>query len=138
MQAREWVICEAMIKFHILTPGVHAVAIATCSSQLALMGILGLMAAHTIHSDFCAHVIAMAIAAFGFRMGTEKCELGLLVMIELRIFPGFNTVAILALRSKLAAMYILNSVAIITSGGQAFVDFSNVTANAGCFGVAAL
>lgn len=78
----------------------------------------------------------MAISTLGFGMSAKQREFGLLRVIELCAFPGFNCVAILALGAKFAAMHILQGVAIVAGGGQAFVNFADMAGKAGCLGVA--
>jgi hypothetical protein len=69
-------------------------------------------------------------------MRAEQGEFGLLGVIELCTLPRFNRVTILALRTKFAAVYILQGVAIVAGGGQAFVNFANMAGEAGGLGVA--
>lgn len=70
VQPKQWKVRNAMIKFHILTPGCDTMAIAALIAELTLVNILCLMAINTGHGDLVLRVGAMAIATLRLSMGT--------------------------------------------------------------------
>lgn len=79
----------------------------------------------------------MAVCALRLGVGPQKWKFRLLGVIKLRTLPSIHRMAILTLRAKFSTMHILQRMTAVTICGQVLVDFTNMTAQAGRFEVAA-
>ena len=68
----------------------------------------------------------MTIRAERFCVSTLEWELRLLCVVKFRFFPALNAVTILTFQTELAAMNILDRMAIIAGGREVFVNFTDM------------
>lgn len=89
------------------------------------------------HGDWLGGLFAMAIRARGQCMRTNQRKPGVLAVVKLRRFPGFFSMAILALPAELAKVNILNGMTTAAGCRKPLVNFANVAAAAGHFSMCA-